>query len=436
MLILPRQVVCGVCANAMEVHDMMSVSTYGPSDLDLRPPPDLRNSLSCFVSQCKGCGYCAADISVTPPAPIVNALQSPAYLRLLHDPQLRETARVYTCITLLARLAGDFAQTMLNARAVAWICDDDVEQLYRRYFLRPAMGVLPNEVLVQVEPPYPQPQREYPIPMDDAELLKQRSAITYKMAVAVAYRQQAIAALRQCQLAEIKVLGDATMQNLVLLDLLRRCGQFAEALALVERMLQEQSRQQRETEVGDALRFQQQRALEADIYCYNFGHVERAEPGWQERARLRKAQAQELAQQQREEAAKNAWKHLPNAFPAALAARIRDVGDPSDLKLNSALLSGLGMPDGVVSDLVKLGVAQGWPARQTLAALGLAIIRVMPKATSRIESEEREWQVLARGHEQLVDYLAYCFRCISPNLWHYWPPMAAQESPPAPSYPD
>ena len=434
MLILPRQVVCGVCKNAMEVHDMMSVSTFGPCDLDFRPAPDLRYSLGCFVSRCTGCGYCAADITVVPSAQVVNALKSPAYLRLLQDCHLQETARVYACTTFLAKLAEDFAQTVLNARTVAWICDDDVELLYRRYFLRRASGVLPNEVLVQVELPYPRAQREFPDTNDDAELLIHLNAITYKMAVAVRFRQIAIAALRQCQLAEVKVLGDARMQNLVLGDLLRRCGQFAEALALIELLLQDESPQQRESEVGDALRFQKQRALESDIYCYNFGQVERAEPGWEERTRLRKISAQELAQQQREEAAKNAWKFLPNAFPAALAARIRDVGDQSDLKLNIQLLSGLGMPDGVVSDLVKLGVTQGWPARETLAALGLAIILVMPETTSRIESAEREWQVLARGHEQLVDYLAHCFRRISPDLWHYWPPMSAHDLPPAPSY--
>ncbi len=57
------EVACGVCRNLNQVREMASTSVFGSPDLDLRPPPQKRWSMICWVQQCAMCGYCASDLS-------------------------------------------------------------------------------------------------------------------------------------------------------------------------------------------------------------------------------------------------------------------------------------------------------------------------------------------------------------------------------------
>jgi hypothetical protein len=50
-------VTCAVCGREQSVQEMGSTSSFGPMDLDTRPPPVRRHSLRLWVHECEECGF-------------------------------------------------------------------------------------------------------------------------------------------------------------------------------------------------------------------------------------------------------------------------------------------------------------------------------------------------------------------------------------------
>lgn len=55
--IFPFTVVCGLCGEEYTQHSVGSYSTFGGPDLDGRPAPMLRSTMSHWVKECPHCGY-------------------------------------------------------------------------------------------------------------------------------------------------------------------------------------------------------------------------------------------------------------------------------------------------------------------------------------------------------------------------------------------
>ena len=60
--IYEEEVTCAVCGAKQTVQEMGSTSSFGPMDLDTRPPPLQRGTMEMWVHECVECGYVAPEL--------------------------------------------------------------------------------------------------------------------------------------------------------------------------------------------------------------------------------------------------------------------------------------------------------------------------------------------------------------------------------------
>ena len=58
-----REVTCARCGTASRMPFVASTNQLGAPDLDVRPPPMLRDTIDCWLQDCPACGYAATDIA-------------------------------------------------------------------------------------------------------------------------------------------------------------------------------------------------------------------------------------------------------------------------------------------------------------------------------------------------------------------------------------
>jgi hypothetical protein len=122
MTTLANQVLsCGHCGESSEHTVLLSTNTVGSPDLDLRPSEMQRSTMHTWLQLCPDCGYCAPDISTVP----VNALvyRSKEYQAALNRDDYPELARRFLAYahSVSASAPASAGQAFLH---VAWVCDD------------------------------------------------------------------------------------------------------------------------------------------------------------------------------------------------------------------------------------------------------------------------------------------------------------------------
>lgn len=117
------QVRCAVCGAESEQAILTSTSRFGHSDLDMRPAEPQRSALWLEVQQCPSCGYCAAAIDEAPDR-ATAVVESEEYRRLLDSPGLPGLANAFLCSALVHEAAGKHAEGGWAAVSAAWACDD------------------------------------------------------------------------------------------------------------------------------------------------------------------------------------------------------------------------------------------------------------------------------------------------------------------------
>lgn len=115
---------CFVCGNSAVYILACSSRRYGPSDLDLRPPPATHFALQYWVHRCPHCGYCAPNIASGPDQARAS-MQSDAYVRQLDDPQYPELANRFLCSAIIHEQAGWLVEAAWAHVHAAWSCDDE-----------------------------------------------------------------------------------------------------------------------------------------------------------------------------------------------------------------------------------------------------------------------------------------------------------------------
>jgi hypothetical protein len=112
---------CGSCGENSEHTVLMSTNAFGSSDLDLRPPPMQRSTMSAWLQLCPHCGHCAPDLR-KPPADAA-VLRSPAYRAALERADVPELARRFLAygVAVGPVESQEAADAHLHA---AWACDD------------------------------------------------------------------------------------------------------------------------------------------------------------------------------------------------------------------------------------------------------------------------------------------------------------------------
>ena len=139
--IFPVQRVCAVCGKESEHHVLGSTNMFGPSDLDMRPPPMARDTLAEQIQCCPHCGYCAGDISEASES-ARRVVPNDAYQAELKRNRFPELTRWYVCASLILSVADEDAQAGHVALKGAWVADDAEDREAADYCRRLAIGCL------------------------------------------------------------------------------------------------------------------------------------------------------------------------------------------------------------------------------------------------------------------------------------------------------
>jgi hypothetical protein len=113
---------CGVCGRTSVQGFVADAGREGSADLDLRPPPDQRETIAHWVQECPHCGFCGLSID-EPPIGAAEVVASGEYraLRDGSDPQL--VIRLL-CASALLEHADRWVEAAETAVWAAWAADD------------------------------------------------------------------------------------------------------------------------------------------------------------------------------------------------------------------------------------------------------------------------------------------------------------------------
>ena len=116
---------CYVCGAGSRYPEIGSgFSNAGTKDLDTRPSQVQRSSVYMWIQRCLSCGYCAPDISRGSEG-IGEMVYSDEYRRQLIDRAYPETANSYLCRSMIMEKAGETADAGRAILFAAWVCDDN-----------------------------------------------------------------------------------------------------------------------------------------------------------------------------------------------------------------------------------------------------------------------------------------------------------------------
>ncbi len=176
---------CSVCgeSNRFPLVDLSQKLT-GIRDLDGRPSHIQRSLVYMWIQRCESCSYCAPDISaeckVDP-----SYINSPAYKSITDDDSFPLTAIAFRAYSYLMTSMGLFADSGWAQLCAAWVCDDNCAP-----------------------------------------------------ANAVECRKEALTLFRYAQEKNQEFSQSHVEENLILIDMMRRIGDFDTALKLCDQELQ------------------------------------------------------------------------------------------------------------------------------------------------------------------------------------------------------
>ena len=114
---------CAVCGNESIHMEIISTKALGASDLDARPPEPERSTIQHWIQRCPACGYCAPDIAKGDKE-MANIIQSPGYKKQLGSSDSPELANSFLCWTLIQEEVSQNKIAGWTAVKAAWACDD------------------------------------------------------------------------------------------------------------------------------------------------------------------------------------------------------------------------------------------------------------------------------------------------------------------------
>jgi len=116
---------CFVCGRKNRYPQVgTSMTIIGTKDLDGRPAQMQRSSIYMLIQRCIFCGYCTMDISDGLPED-KQVVESKEYAAQLTNQGYPETANAYLCRSLICEKSGRLSDAGWAAVYAAWICDDN-----------------------------------------------------------------------------------------------------------------------------------------------------------------------------------------------------------------------------------------------------------------------------------------------------------------------
>jgi hypothetical protein len=114
---------CAVCTKTSPQTVLMSTSSWGYPDLDLRPSEMQRSSMFAWLQECPHCGYVAVDIE-NEPGVSSELLKSDGYLACEGYEFKSDLAKRFFKHSLISKAKGDYRSQFFSLLHCAWKCDD------------------------------------------------------------------------------------------------------------------------------------------------------------------------------------------------------------------------------------------------------------------------------------------------------------------------
>ncbi|MBC7248310.1 MAG: hypothetical protein H5T73_11115 [Actinobacteria bacterium] len=119
----PEKHTCALCGKKSPQEVIYSTNTFGRPDLDLRPSEMMRSTMSTWVLRCPHCGYCAPSIEEAVEG-AAQLVKGDRYRKLRNKRSYPILARDFLCWSLLAENAGKDLDAAWAALYAAWVLDD------------------------------------------------------------------------------------------------------------------------------------------------------------------------------------------------------------------------------------------------------------------------------------------------------------------------
>ena len=206
-----KEVKCAICGHISKQWVMMSSSAFGSPSLDSRPSAPHGYNLHLLIHTCPSCGYCSRsiseDIKGSP-----ETLRTDPYRKQLDNPGFPKLANAFLCHSMIEEVVDNYAGAGSACLYAAWECDDKKNDA-------------------------------------NARICREKAAILLQKAVDSG---QSFA-------------DDAGAEEAIMVDLLRRSGQFELALGMCEQGLNKEP----EEIISNVLWFQKELIGRSDMACHS-----------------------------------------------------------------------------------------------------------------------------------------------------------------------
>lgn len=119
---------CAVCGKTSEQDIIMSTSTWGYPDLDLRPAEMQRSSMFAWLKECPHCGYVAGTLENKLEAS-PDILKSDAYLTCEGKSFKYDLSKKFYKRYLILKEENNHKGEFFSLLHCAWACDDNDDEL-------------------------------------------------------------------------------------------------------------------------------------------------------------------------------------------------------------------------------------------------------------------------------------------------------------------
>ena len=117
---------CFLCGKMGHYADIGIHNIGKPEDLDGRTAGPERSSIYMLIKRCISCGYCSPEIS-SGPSLAAEIINDPLYKKQLNNKSFPDTANAFLCWSIIQNKIGLYSEAGRASLYAAWVCDDSNE---------------------------------------------------------------------------------------------------------------------------------------------------------------------------------------------------------------------------------------------------------------------------------------------------------------------